>query len=208
MGPFDIILLGIALSMDAFAVTVSDAVACKDRRRLRALPLAFGLFQGIMPALGFVLGDLFGSVIESYAGLVSFLILVVIGGGMVKDGAAALRDARAEGRSVSAGVSEAGSNAWESGSDDSCAKTGSPLSAASIFTQAVATSIDAFAVGVSLRAVGADILSSSLIIAAATSLVCLAALRIGRRFGIVLGDRAQMAGGLVLVAIGVKALLS
>ena len=63
-------------------------------------------------------------------------------------------------------------------------------------------------VGVSLRAVGADILSSSLIIAAATFLVCFAALRIGRRFGIVLGDRAQMAGGLVLVAIGVKALLS
>lgn len=67
--------------------------------------------------------------------------------------------------------------------------------------------MDAFAVGVSLRAVGADILSSSLIIAA-TFLVCLAALRIGRRFGIVLGDRAQMAGGLVLVAIDVKALLS
>lgn len=72
----------------------------------------------------------------------------------------------------------------------------------------IALSMDAFAVGVSLRAVGADILSSSLIIAAATSLVCLAALRIGRRFGIALGDRAQMAGGLVLVAIGVKALLS
>lgn len=72
----------------------------------------------------------------------------------------------------------------------------------------IALSMDAFAVGVSLRAVGADILSSSLIIAAATSLVCLAALRIGRRFGIVFGDRAQMAGGLVLVAIGVKALLS
>lgn len=72
----------------------------------------------------------------------------------------------------------------------------------------IALSMDAFAVGVSLRAVGADILSSSLIIAAATFLVCLAALRIGRCFGIVLGDRAQMAGGLVLVAIGVKALLS
>ncbi|WP_277071171.1 manganese efflux pump [Slackia exigua] len=72
----------------------------------------------------------------------------------------------------------------------------------------ITLSMDAFAVGVSLRAVGADILSSSLIIAAATFLVCLAALRIGRRFGIVLGDRAQMAGGLVLVAIGVKALLS
>ena len=72
----------------------------------------------------------------------------------------------------------------------------------------IALSMDAFAVGVSLRAVGADILSSSLIIVAATSLVCLAALRIGRRFGIALGDRAQMAGGLVLVAIGVKALLS
>lgn len=72
----------------------------------------------------------------------------------------------------------------------------------------IALSMDAFAVGVSLRAVGADILSSSLIIAAATFLVCLAALRIGRHFGIVLGDRAQMAGGLVLVAIGVKALLS
>lgn len=72
----------------------------------------------------------------------------------------------------------------------------------------IALSMDAFAVGVSLRAVGADILSSSFVIAAATFLVCLAALRIGRRFGIVLGDRAQMAGGLVLVAIGVKALLS
>ncbi len=198
MSIIEIVILGVALAMDAFAVTVSNVFCYRgsSRARLFMLPVAFGLFQGLMPLLGFFLGGLVGSIIEQYAGVVTLIILGFIGGNMIKEGVQELREAKA---------------ARESGADDGC---GCPPDAASrltlkvVLVQAVATSIDAFAVGVSLRAASVNIAEAAVVIALTTFLCCLLALVVGKRFGNLLGERAQIVGGIVLVAIGVKALFS
>lgn len=182
----EIVLLGIALAMDAFAVTVSNAFCYRgsSRARLAVLPVAFGLFQGMMPLLGFFLGGVIGGIIEAYAGVVTLVILGIIGANMIKEGVVALR--RPE--------------------EDACALSAPELTASVVLMQSVATSIDAFAVGVSLRAVNVDIAASAAIIAVTTCACCFVALGLGRRFGSVLGDRAQILGGVVLVLIGLKAM--
>lgn len=183
----ELALLGLALSMDAFAVTISDMFGYKGspKRRLLLLPVAFGLFQGLMPVLGYFLGGVFGDFIESYAGIITLIILGIIGGKMVVDGVSELRASRAA----------------------SAEASGAALGFKVILVQAVATSIDAFAVGVSLRAEAADIFVAGPVIALVTCACCFIALALGRRAGDALGDKAQIVGGAVLVCIGLKAFL-
>lgn len=185
MSIVEIVVLGLALAMDAFAVTVSNSFFYKgaSRARLFALPVAFGLFQGLMPLIGFFLGGIVGDIIETYAGIVTLIILGIIGGNMIKEGVSALRHP-----------------------DDSYSLESERLTAGVILMQSVATSIDAFAVGVSLRAVNVDIALSAVIIALTTCACCFVALALGKRFGNVLGDKAQIVGGVVLVLIGLKAM--
>ncbi|RNL20759.1 hypothetical protein DMP07_04045 [Slackia faecicanis] len=185
MSIVEIVVLGLALAMDAFAVTVSNSFCYKgaSRARLFALPVAFGLFQGLMPLICFFLGGIIGDIIETYAGIVTLVILGIIGGNMIKEGVSALRHP-----------------------DDSCSLESERLTAGVILMQSVATSIDAFAVGVSLRAVNVDIALSAVIIALTTCACCFVALALGKRFGNVLGDKAQIVGGVVLVLIGLKAM--
>ena len=181
MGILDVLVMGLALSADAFAVTISDAFAYRDERRSRMLmlPVAFGVFQGLMPTLGYFLGGLFASVIETYAGVVTLVILGIIGGNMIREG------------------------------DDGCEDPADAhrLTASVVLVQAVATAIDAFAVGVSLRAQAVDIVPTALIITATTFACSCVALLVGRRFGCLLGDLAEVVGGVVLVCIGLKAFL-
>lgn len=184
MGVFEVLIIGLALSADAFAVTISDACAYKDESRFRMmlLPVAFGLFQGIMPTLGYFLGGLFAEIIEAYAGVVTLLILGIIGGNMIREGISALR-----------------SNNHED--NETC----NHLTLAIVIIQAIATAIDAFAVGVSLRAQAVAIIPTACIITCTTFVCSCIALVIGRRFGLLLGDRAEVVGGIVLVAIGLRA---
>lgn len=214
----ELTLLGVALAMDAFAVTISDTFCCKGASRWRflMLPAAFGVFQGLMPLLGYFLGGLVGSFIEQYAGIVTLVILGLIGGNMIKEGAEALREGKpAEARCESCGAEGAGedSAARADASDDASATqlganaaNATALTMGVILMQAVATSIDAFAVGVSLRAANVDMLLAAAIITLTTFACCLAALALGKRFGNLLGDRAQIVGGAVLVLIGLKAM--
>lgn len=185
MSVIEIVVLGFALAMDAFAVTLSNAFCYKGASlaRLFALPIAFGVFQGLMPLVGFFLGGIVGDIIETYAGIVTLVILGIIGGNMIKEGVSALRSPGA-----------------------SCSLEAERLTAGVILMQSVATSIDAFAVGVSLRAVNVDIAVSAAIIALTTCACCFVALGLGKRFGSVLGDKAQIVGGVVLVLIGLKAM--
>lgn len=185
MSVIEIVVLGFALAMDAFAVTLSNAFCYKgaSHARLFALPIAFGVFQGLMPLAGFFLGGIVGDIIETYAGIVTLVILGIIGGNMIKEGVSALRSPEA-----------------------SCSLEAERLMAGVILMQSVATSIDAFAVGVSLRAVNVDIAVSAAIIALTTCACCFVALGLGKRFGSVLGDKAQIVGGVVLVLIGLKAM--
>lgn len=184
----EIILLGVALSADAFAVTISNTFvyASESKRRLVLMPVMFGLFQGLMPLLGYFVGGLAAEVIERYAGIITLVILGIVGGNMIREGAEAL---------------------LHPGEDE--AKHAGPvakrLTMVTILAQAFATAIDAFAVGVSLRAQAVNIVVAASIIALTTFVLCLAALAMGRKLGEVLGDRAQVAGGIVLVLIGLKA---
>lgn len=196
MSIIEIVILGVALAMDAFAVTVSNVFCYRgaSRARLLMLPVAFGIFQGLMPLLGFFLGGLVGDIIEQYAGIVTLVILGLIGGNMIKEGISDLREARA--------AREAGGDVCDLAPDAAA------LTLKVVLVQAVATSIDAFAVGVSLRAVSVNIAEAAIIITLTTFLCCVVALAIGKRFGSMLGERAEIVGGVVLVIIGVKALFS
>lgn len=188
MGLGEILLLGLALSADAFSVTISNTFVygAESRRRLLLMPVFFGVFQGLMPLVGYFLGGLAATLIERYAGIVTLLILGIIGGNMVREGMEALLHP-----------------------DDGAARDeGGRLTIGLLVFQAIATAIDAFAVGVSLRAQAVDILSSSVIICCTTAACCVVALAIGRRLGRLLGDRAEVVGGIVLIGIGLRAFFS
>ena len=184
----EIVLLGAALSADAFAVTVSDACTYTHERRCRLflMPVFFGFFQALMPCLGYVLSGLAADLIERYAGIVTLVILGIIGGNMLIEGIKSLKKEKPE-------------------DCECCGDTSQHLTVWTLILQAIATAIDAFAVGVSLRAEGVPILASSAIIGCTTFAFCIVALFIGRRLGTLLGDRAEVAGGCVLILIGLKA---
>lgn len=179
MSFWEVLLIGAALSMDAFAVCIAASMTYIDLTKLKKLsmPVMFGLFQGVMPILGFFSGSLFSSIIKKYSGIVSFLILGFIGVSMIRESFC--------------------------GEEEAKPKT---LTLKLLFIQAVATSIDAFAVGVSFAARSVSIYFSSLIIAVTTFLLSIFALFIGAKAGQKLGRRAEIIGGIILIIIGVKAL--
>lgn len=187
----EIIVLGVALSADAFAMTISNTFvyASESKRRLVLMPVMFGLFQGLMPLLGYFVGGLAAEVIERYAGIITLVILGIVGGNMIREGAEAL---------LHPGEDEA----------EHAGPVAKRLTMVTILAQAFATAIDAFAVGVSLRAQAVSVVVAAPIIALTTFLCCVVALALGRKLGEVLGDRAQVAGGIVLVLIGLKAFLA
>ena len=172
----EIVLIGIALSMDAFAVCVASSMVYTNMTWLRKLsmPIMFGLFQGIMPILGFFL---FASFIEKWSGPISLLILGIIGINMIREGLA--KDEETEPKKLTLWI---------------------------LLVQAVATSIDAFAVGVSFAANSANIWQSAPIIAVTTFVLSLIALFVGTKAGEKLGDKAEILGGIILIIIGIKSL--
>ncbi len=183
----EILLIGAALSMDAFSVSLSADIAYSGLTRTRRLmmPVMFGIFQGFMPMAGYFLGYWFRNIISRAQGPVSLVILGFIGVNMIRDGIKA-NDGGNENKS---------------------------LNAAALTALSIATSIDAFAVGVSFAASGVGIALNPLtqnifivsaIIAATTFLLCLAALPLGRAVSDKLGDRAQILGGVILIIIGIK----
>ena len=174
----EIVLIGIALSMDAFAVCIASSMVYTNMTGLRKLSMPiFGLFQGIMPILGFFLGSLFASFIEKWSGPISLLILGIIGINMIREGLA--KDEETEPKKLTLWI---------------------------LLVQAVATSIDAFAVGVSFAANSANIWQSAPIIAVTTFVLSLIALFVGTKAGEKLGDKAEILGGIILIIIGIKSL--
>ncbi len=177
------LVLGVALAMDAMAVTLSNSLCEPDMPRSKkfAMPVAFALFQMGMPIAGFFGGTLVAPLIEAYAGIVSLVILGFVGGKMVWEAVHEMRE------------------------PESCSS--SRLTWPTIGMEAIATSIDAFIVGVSFAASGKDIVLYGGAIGLTTFACCLAVLFIGRKLGEHFGARAQVAGGVVLILIGIKAFL-
>ena len=193
MGLLEIFLLGVALATDAFSVTISNTFAFDDHRvsRLMRMPLFFGLFQFGMPLAGYFVGGIAAELIEKYAGMVSLVILGFIGSNMLYSGYKALKE----------DASEEDEEEVQQGAQQSA----TTLSYGKLLFQAVATAIDAFAVGVSFRAHSVDILVASALFGIITAILCTIALFIGKKLGSLLGDRAEMVGGIVLILIGLKA---
>lgn len=193
MGLLEILMLGVALATDAFSVTISNTFAFDDHRvsRLMRMPLFFGLFQFGMPLAGYFVGGIAAELIEKYAGMVSLVILGFIGSNMLYSGYKALKE----------DASEEDEEEVQQGAQQSA----TTLSFGKLLFQAVATAIDAFAVGVSFRAHSVDILVASALFGIITAILCTIALFIGKKLGSLLGDRAEMVGGIVLILIGLKA---
>ena len=189
MGLLEIFMLGVALATDAFSVTISNTFVFDDHRfsRLMRMPLFFGLFQFGMPLAGYFVGGIAAELIEKYAGMVSLVILGFIGSNMLYSGYKALKEDASEEE------------------DEEAQQDSTTLSFGKLLFQAVATAIDAFAVGVSFRAHSVDILVASVLFGIITAILCTIALCIGKKLGSLLGDRAEMVGGVVLILIGLKA---
>ena len=177
----ELLLLAVGLSMDAFAVSVCKGLAMKKATLKAELTCGvwFGGFQALMPVIGFFLGALFADAIEAFDHWVAFILLAIIGINMFK---------------------EALSQEEETASADMCVKT--------MFIMAVATSIDALAVGISLAMAGSvNILAAALLIGVCTFLLSAMGVKIGNVFGSRYEKKAQMAGGIILILLGVKILM-
>ena len=186
MGIGELFLLAVGLSMDAFAVSVCKGLAMK-RATLKAeatCGLWFGGFQALMPTVGFFLGALFADAIEAFDHWVAFALLAIIGINMLKE-ALEKKD-------------ESGGNP-EKDAD---------LSVKTMFLMAVATSIDALAVGISLAMVGSvNIWLAAAFIGICTCLLSALGVKIGNVFGSRYEKKAELAGGVILILLGVKILL-
>ena len=180
MGIGEIVLIGLGLSMDAVAVSASNAM-CFPRERLRLLEMAawFAVFQGAMPLAGFLAAGAASDLVTRMGGWLALLILGWVGGQMIRSGL--------------------------SHEEERCPAGG--LTRRTLLVQAVATSIAALAVGVGMRAAGAEIFPAFLVIPAVTLLCCLASVEAGRQIGGWFGRRAELCGGIILVLIGIRQVL-
>lgn len=181
---FTIFFIAVALSMDAFAVSLTNGICCREKLLKTAVVTAlfFGVAQGVMPILGYWAGANFSFFIQKYAGIVSLMLLGFIGFNMVRSGWSEMKNPEEE-------------------------KQLKSLNYVSLFFQAVATSIDAMAVGVGFVAMQADVYISSLVIGVVTFLICVLGVLIGKKFGALLGSKAEILGGVILIIIGLRLFL-
>ena len=178
----EVFLIGIGLSMDAFAVSVCRGLATAKPTAKQYLTVAlwFGGFQALMPVLGYRLGVEFGRRIDGVDHILACLILSLIGCNMIREG---LSHAEAH-------------------------EAGEKSGAVSLFLLAVATSIDAFAVGISFGVMGnVNIANAAALIGLTTAALSAAGLKIGSLFGARSKNKAELVGGVLLVLIGVKILI-
>ena len=180
MGIWELLLIAVGLSMDAAAVSMSNGM-CFHRAGVKEagrIAGAFGIFQGIMPLIGYYACSFFERESTSLDHWVALILLGFIGGKMI----------------------------WESHAGHEVSHECVTLSGKLLFMQAIATSIDALAVGVSFVALPYEggILAAASVICAITFAVSFGAVFLGRRFGGILRNKAEFVGGLILVGIGVK----
>ena len=179
----EIILLGVGLAMDAVAVSIANGMIYKGMTKAGyiSMPVMFGLFQMMMPVAGFYAGEVFGQALKAHSGLVILIILGVIGAKMVIEGLKKLRSG-------------------EAGQEESGKKLTFPV----VFFQAIATSIDAFAVGIGLSAADANLWLTVSLIGIVTALLVICALFVGKKLGQILGKYSEITGGAILIIIGLK----
>ncbi|MBE6851089.1 MAG: manganese efflux pump [Ruminococcus sp.] len=178
MSYIELFLIAIGLSMDAFAVSISNGLCCTKLKKSQVLAIGvcFGGFQGLMPTIGYFLGKAFESYITAVDHYIALILLGYIGGKMIFDAVTQKEEEKH-----------------------------TSLTPVLLLTQGIATSIDALAVGVSFAALpDVNIIAAALFIAGVTLICSVIGVCFGKFFGEKLGSRAMLAGGLILVGIGVK----
>ena len=184
MGIGELLLLAVGLSMDAFAVSVCKGLALRRATFQAEITCGvwFGGFQALMPLIGFFLGTLFAVAIQAVDHWIAFGLLAIIGVNMLKEAMSMEEEC------------DCGGNA--------------DLSVKTMFIMAVATSIDALAVGISLAMVGnVNIFFAVTLIGICTCLLSMLGVKIGNVFGSRFENKAEIAGGVILILLGVKILL-
>jgi putative Mn2+ efflux pump MntP len=188
-----VILIGVSLSLDAFAVSVSSGISIRGLKFFYMLRASFffGFFQFLMPVIGWFLGKSLISYISAYDHWIAFGLLAFIGGKMLKE---ALGSKKAEPRRTAKGERDP-------------AEAGDIRNLGTLLTLTVATSIDALAVGLSFSILGRGIWGPAALFGLITAPVCLTGFEFGRRIGDLFEKGAQIVGGFILIGIGARILL-
>ena len=180
MGLIEIIFIGIGLAMDAFAVSVCKGLSMKKINWKNAIIIAiyFGIFQALMPVVGYFLGTAFSSIVESVDHWIAFILLAAIGGNMIKES-----------------------------TDDEVEKRNDNVDFRTMIVLAIATSIDALAVGVTFAFFKVNLILAIVLIGIITFALSILGVIIGNKFGDKLQNKAELTGGIILILIGLKILL-
>lgn len=181
MGIVEILLLGVSLAMDAFAVSICKGLSMKkiNWKKGIIIGLYFGIFQALMPVIGYFLGSAFESFVISIDHWIAFILLLLIGGNMIKEAL--------------------GEEESENCNDNVDFKT--------MIVLAIATSIDALAVGITFAFLNVNLLLAVSLIGIITFIISLTGVKLGNKFGSKYEKKAQIAGGVILIIIGLKILL-
>ena len=173
-------LIAVALAMDAFSVSMTKGFTQKQLTKSQILyyGLFFFVFQALMPILGYFCGNAIASVVESLASIIGFILLLAIGLNMIRESL--------------------------TGDDEEITDH---FSFKEVTLLAIATSIDAFAVGITFALLNDPILISALIIGIVAFLFSIVGIFLGRKLGDYIGDKFQILGGVILILIGIKILL-
>ncbi|MDD5806793.1 MAG: manganese efflux pump MntP family protein [Eggerthellales bacterium] len=184
MGVIELFLIGVGLSMDAFAVSVCKGLGMKrvNYRHALVIALFFGGFQGLMPVIGWALGSQFARFVTPVDHWIAFGLLALIGGKMLWD-------------------------AFHNQDEDAQTLDCERLDLKELFMLAIATSIDALAVGITLAFLEVHILFAAVVIALVTFVLSWVGVAVGNRFGVRYQKPSTIVGGVVLILIGLKTLL-
>lgn len=180
MGLLEIIFIGVGLSMDASCVSISNGMCTPNlkTRHVLANSIFFGVFQGLMPLIGFYAGSLFVSTLSKYSTWLVILVFTLLGGKMIYD-------------------------ALHEGPDADCTAY---MTFRLLLVQAVATSIDALAVGVVFSATQVDIFFAAGLFTIITFILSFAAILLGKKIGTLFNKKAGILGGILLLGIALKTL--
>ena len=181
MSIIEIALIGVGLAMDAFAVSICKGLAMRRMNYKKAIIIAafFGVFQALMPALGYVLGTTFANKIAAIDHWIAFILLALIGANMIKEAL--------------------------SSDDDECQDDS--LRLGDLIMLSIATSIDALAVGITFAFFNVSLLLSVSMIGIITFIICVIGVKVGNVFGEKYKSKAELAGGLILIVMVAKILI-
>lgn len=180
MGLIELFLIAVGLSMDAFAVSVCKGLAMPKCtfKKAAIVGLWFGGFQALMPAIGYILGAQFQESIASIDHWIAFVLLALIGGNMIREAL-----------------------------DNDEEEADASLDVKTMFLLAVATSIDALAIGITFAFLKVNIIPAVCFIGSVTFIISFAGVKIGNVFGVRYKNKAEIVGGVILILLGLKILL-